>query len=87
MKLVLLTKAAASGLYDSADAIRKAIGRGELVRGIHWFQSRPRGRIRVDLDAIVEKLTRSTVEPSVRRIGLARGGYIETEAETRVRGM
>jgi hypothetical protein len=64
------------GLFRSSDAIRAAIGRGELVQGVHYFQARRGGRIRIDVEAC-EKLFREQRQPTPKGvIRLARGGWM-----------
>lgn len=76
---MLLKEAARSGVFESEAAIRAMIARGQLRKGTHWFQQRPGGRIRVDLDACVELFT-APVEPSkvapLDRIPVIRGGSV-----------
>lgn len=78
MKLVELplVPLVAPGLFRSSEAIRKMIGRGELVKGVHWFQKRRRGRIRIDIDAVSEMFSRPPEPVPNDAIPLARGGYL-----------
>lgn len=81
MRLMLLKEAARTGVFESEAAIRAMISRGQLRKGVHWFQQRPGARIRVDLDACVELFTAppepTKVPPADRlpdRIPVIRGG-------------
>lgn len=67
MRLILLSELSRvePGLFRSDKAVRAMIDRGELVKGEHWFQQKHRGRIRLDLDAVVELFTRPRVKPPV----------------------
>lgn len=90
MKLVLLKEAARTGLFESEAAIRGSIARNELRKGTHWFQERRRGRIRIDLDACVEKFTRPAVIEPLRatdRIPVARGGFVRATPKGALRGL
>lgn len=81
MRLMLVKEAAREPLFESEASIRAMIQRGELVKGVHWFQDRRGGRIRLDLDAVVEKFTRTAVEAPIGRIRLVRGGSFAAHKE------
>jgi hypothetical protein len=87
VKLVLVKEAVRSGLFESEASIRAMIARGDLLRGIHWFQEKPRGRIRLDLDAIVEKFTRPKVEAPPERIRLIRSTLGASAKEIGIHGL
>jgi hypothetical protein len=80
VKLLLLKEAARTGMFESEAAIRSMIQRGALLRGVHWFQERRRGRIRIDIDAVVEKFTRHPVESPPEKIRLLRGSFAAKKA-------
>jgi hypothetical protein len=74
-------------MFESEASIRCMIARGELRKGIHYFQEKHRGRIRLDLDAIVEMFTQPKVE-TLDRIPVIRGGFIrDAEKAGAVRGL
>lgn len=85
MRLVLIKAAVASGMFESEAAVRGMIARGELRLGREFHQEKPGGRIRLDLDACVEKFTTRRVESPFGlgdRIPVRRGGLAIASAHT-----